>query len=523
MPNLVVIMADDLSVDVLGAVLDAGLMPNLKSRLMDDGVTFDNAFVTDPICCPSRATFLRGQYAHNHGVLSNISNQPGKGGIAWPGWFPEGGRAGKNESTIATWLQGGGYTTGHIGKYLNGYGDYAPDGVADPKTYIPPGWNDWQGLIDPTTYKVYDYEMNDNGAVVAYGGDVSDYQTDVLAGRAVQFIQARALAGETFFLNVTPLAPHVEILDLFATFSSNDPKASFSLTIRPAPRHEVFTNGDPVDGEVPSLASKPSFNEIDMSDKPSCPRPDPPAGFVWVAEPLCVGDRPLLENDPDISNVEAQYKDMAASLLAVDNLIGTVLDALTVNDILDETVVVFTSDNGWNYGEHRLVGKQVPYEESIRVPLIVRAPGFASGATASQLVLNNDLAPTLAELGGVSPPYDPDGMSLLPLLSDPARGDWPRKRFLIENWFVPSISKFENPSFSAVRFLTDSTNFLYVAWRTDPENTQMITDRVFYRLASDPFQRQGMHLGPNVTDPLDRLVSIFRKCIGQTCRHLESF
>lgn len=138
-PNLVVVMADDLSTDALDALLAAGLMPNLQQRVIDVGIDFENAFVTDPICCPSRATFLRGQYAHNHGVLSNVSSDIGQLGITWPGWFPSGVEPGRNESTVATWLQASGYYTGHIGKYLNGYGVSAPEGVADPKTYIPPG------------------------------------------------------------------------------------------------------------------------------------------------------------------------------------------------------------------------------------------------------------------------------------------------------------------------------------------------------------------------------------------------
>lgn len=519
-PNLVVILVDDLSTDALDALLDVGLMPNLQRRLMDVGVTFENAFVTDAICCPSRATYLRGQYAHNHGVLSNLSSNVPELGIASPGWFPANGQPGREDSTIATWLAVAGYTTGFIGKYLNGYGIYAPEGELDPATYIPPGWDDWQGLLDPTTYQVYDYRLNDNGTVLQFGDSPADYQTDVLAARAVEFIEARALGAEKFFLTVTPLAPHVEVLDSALGDFEHGP---LQLTIRPAPRHMPLLNGNPADGEVPFPLFKPSFNEADMSDKPSCPRAPPTDGEL-VTEPQCVGDRSALQLDPDIVAAVNHWKSMLASMLAVDDLLGLVLDAIDTNGLAGETVVLFTSDNGYMYGEHRLHNKQVPYEESIRVPLVVRGPGFATGVSSPAILVNNDNAPTLAFLGGATPTYDPDGANFVPLLLNPANSNWSRRSLLVEHWFIPSvILKFENPSYAAVRSIRPSANFLYVAWRANTASPTHTSHREFYNLAADPFQLQSVALSPSLEGALDGFVSAFRGCAGQGCRDLESF
>lgn len=522
-PHLVVIMTDDLSVDALDAVVAAGRMPNLKTMLIDQGVSFANAFVTDPLCCPSRATFLRGQYAHNHRVYSNTTGEPGRPGIAWPGWFPENGSPGKNESTIATWLRDAGYHTGHIGKYLNGYGMVAPQGTADPQTYIPPGWDDWQGLIDPTTYQVYDYTMNDNGTIVTFGSAETDYQTDVLTNRAAAFVEARAQAVEPFFLMVTPLAPHVEVLDSLTLLSSTEVRDSFALEIRAAPRHLHLVDGDPLNGEVPSPVMKPSFDEADLTDKPGgCPVPEPIPELTYNTDPNCIAERPALRADIDIPAIERQYKTMLASMLAVDDLIGAVTSALEANGILNETVIVFTSDNGWFYGEHRLHGKNMAYEESIRVPLIVRGPGFAANATAQQVVLNNDLAPTLAALGGATPGYDPDGRSIVPLLQDPGRSDWGRTTFLVEHWFIPGLGKFDLATYSALRINSATLDALYVATRADRQVPGEITHREFYNLATDPYQMSSMTLQPTVTSELDGLLGRLRSCAGQNCRTLET-
>src|SRR5262245_27136693 len=233
-------MTDDQTVESLR------VMPRVNSLLAARGVTFRNYFDSYSLCCPARATWLTGQYAHNHGVRGN---QPPSGGYRKI--------AGKLSNSLPVWLRNAGYYTGHIGKFLNGYGTTSPD------TEVPPGWSEWyDSLDDPDaytggTYTMYGYTRNENGQVVHYGStpDVVDpgtYQTDVYSAKAEDFIRRRAPARKPFYLSVAPLAPHGEDTDACLCVGNNP---------RAAPRHEGDFASEP-------LPMPPSFNEADMSDKP---------------------------------------------------------------------------------------------------------------------------------------------------------------------------------------------------------------------------------------------------------------
>src|SRR5215207_5238434 len=348
-PNIILILTDDLAGD------DLSYMPNLRSLLIEQGTTFENAFVTDSLCCPSRATILRGQYAHNHGILEN--------------------------STLATWLQDAGYRTVLIGKYMNDY----------EGTQVPPGWDNWHAVSGNYT----SHDLSENGKIVSYDPG-SFYMTDVLTDRAVDFIHdpnghvpSFLLPNRPFFMWLGTTAPH--------------------QPADPAPRHA---------DALPdvSMPQTPSFDEDDVSDKPAWIRDNPPL-------------------DPEqIAYAEDLYRKRLQSMLAVDDMIGRLVDALRKSGELDNTYVFFTSDNGFHFGTHRLsVGKWTAYEEDIRVPLIVRGPGVPKGRTLEHLVLNNDFAPTFADLGGAEIPDFVDGRTLRPLLSDdpPPTDDW-RQAFLEE-------------------------------------------------------------------------------------------
>ena len=508
-PNLIVVMADDLSSNLMDDLLETGYAPNIQQYLIDEGILFENSFVTNSLCCPSRATFLRGEYTHNHRVFSNMIGTSGEPGISWDGWFPKDGVPGRNESTVATWLQAAGYVTGHVGKYLNGYGDAAPEGEPDPKLYIPPGWDDWQGLLEPSSL-MFSYKMNDNGTVVTYGSAVDDYNTDVLAERAVQFIDERADSGQRFFLYVGTSAPHLEAI-------MEGPGSLLDLRIRPAPRHSHLVDGNAWNEELPAWVPSPSFNEADISDKPSCP----PDGDPETPDLLCIADRSLFQPHVDFPKIAAQYKTMLASLVAVDDLVGAIMDSLVANGIDGDTIIFFTSDNGWLYGEHRLVGKTVVYEESIRVPLYVRAPDFASGATTSRIVLNNDLAPTLADLAGVTGTHEPDGTSLVPLLEDPQSTDWHRKGFLVEHYFACCK---ELATYFALRYINETWNFNFVfaATYSDTADPSVITHYEIYNLETDPYQLHSATLGASPLDLLTDYVTALRSCRGESCRFLEA-
>ncbi len=458
-PNLIVLMTDDLDAESLQTALAQGLMPNLKSFAADAGTTFSNSFVTFPLCCPSRATFLTGLYPHNTGVVWNSGNN---GGFAH---FDD-------SSTIATWLQGAGYRTGHLGKYLNGYNDAA---------YVPPGWTDWQALVDPTTYCMYNYTISDNGVAVTYGSSPADYQTDVLRQRALDFVnESEAQDAAPFFLVVTPLAPHLE--------SNCNPN-----TVRAAPRHEGTVN-------LP-LPQPVSFNEADMSDKPT-----------WMRT------LPLV----NLAQTRQLYNDRLEALRAVDDLIGALVQALTVNGELARTAFAFTSDNGYQLGRHRWESKVVLYEESIRVPLLLRPTGGGAARTLSALVINNDLAPTLAAAAGVVPGLVVDGRPLQPLL-DGSASTW-RRRFLVEH--PPTGESFPVPPYLAVRTATSATGAPLCYGQTYNNAGTTIVARELYDLALDPYQVSSLHadnspLRVAQRQSLVQHIQNLRTCGGGSCQTFE--
>jgi N-acetylglucosamine-6-sulfatase len=471
-PHIVVIMADDLDVHTVDTMLARGLLPHLKANVVERGVRFTQSFVTNPLCAPSRSTYLSGRYSHNHGVLRNNA-------VRTPDSSPRYGSvvAFNDSSTIATWLNvpSASYLTGHIGKYVNGYGlsETAPETSPLNPRYVPPGWGDWQGLIDLTTYNVYNYSINDNRMRVNYGAAPEDYQTGVLAERASRFITERRGLGRPMFLSVTPLAPHVENFS-FGEVQPDGYPDLWRWYIRPDSRDETRKPGawNDIFLTMPlAPRGKLSFNEEDVSDKPSNLR------------------RPRMTQQ-DIDFLDRQYRTRFASMLAVDDLIGSIASAL--GSQLANTVIIFTADNGYLYGEHRMSEKLVAYEESIRVPLYIAGPGIAGPRNVDAMVLNNDLAPTIAELAGVLPPSPVDGRSLVPLLAGQQPADW-RKRFLVEHW--SSGDQFDTPTYAAIRTGPGDfyPNRLLVEHFGDPLASKDVTALELYDLTTDLQQLASRH------------------------------
>jgi N-acetylglucosamine-6-sulfatase len=479
-PNIILVLTDDLTVD------DLSHMPNLRSQLIERGTTFENAFVTDSLCCPSRATILRGQYAHNTGVLGN---GPPNGG------YETFRSLGRQNSTIATWLRSSGYQTVLIGKYMNDY----------QGTYVPPGWDEWYAVSGNYTSS----DLNENGRIVSY--DPARYHLDdVLADKAVDFIRDPSgnvpsvlVPDRPFFMWLGTKAPH--------------------QPADPAPRYaDALPNV--------SLPRPPSFDEEDVSDKPDWINDNPPLGPQQIAD------------------AEDLYRKRLQSMLAVDDAIGQLVNALKESGELDNTYIFFTSDNGFHLGTRRLsIGKWTAYEEDIRVPLIVRGPGVPEGRKLEHLVLNNDLAPTFADLAGVEVPTFVDGRSLVPLLADdpPPPQDW-RQAFLVESiaesaempssvvgnaplrlltgdtqpsedWRRASplqrssIKEAGRPAFKALR----TEDHLYVEYATGESE--------LYDLDKDPYE---LHNEYKNTD-LDQLwryegwLDGLRDCAGEECRAAE--
>jgi len=462
-PNIIFILTDDLDAG------SAAFMPRLKALLIDQGVSFSNFFVSFSLCCPSRATILRGQYAHNTQILGN---RPPDGG------FEKFYSLGEENSTIATWLQAAGYRTMYVGKYLNGYpGDAA-------LTYVPPGWDEWYSAVKGNPYSEYNYTLNENGKLVSYGNTPEDYGTDVYARKAVDFIQRTAKEGKPFFIHLSVYAPHGP-----AT---------------PAPRHEnLFPNA-----QAPRT---PNFNEEDVSDKPAYIRNRPPL------------------TSREIVQIDEQYRERLQSLQAVDDAIASLIDTLNATGQLDKTYIFFTSDNGFHLGNHRLaLGKVAPYEEDIRVPLIVRGPGVPAGQTREHLVGNVDLAPTWAELAGAQAPAFVDGRSLVPLLGEipPSPESW-RQAFLLENGdlaaqtrvlttepgdFARQIREAGIPPFRGLR----TKDYLYVEYNTG--------ERELYDLTHDPYELENLvsTADPALLKRLSSWLAELRRCAGASCRAAET-
>ena len=352
-------------------------MPLVQRLLVEQGVALDNFFINVPQCCPSRSTILLGQYSHNTGILRNGGEQGG---------FKTFFRLGKENITIAVGLQSVGYRTVLMGKYLNSY-----PGAVKKRTYVPQGWDEWYVPVTGNPYSNYNYRLNMNGELVSYQKESEDYLTDVIAGLAVDFIRRRAGPGQPFFVYVAPYAPHGP-----AT---------------PAQRHGALFSDL-------TLSHAGSYNEADVSDKPAYIR-----------------DLPLLPPEYD-KGFNGLYVSKLRSLQAIDEMVEQIVAVLEQTGELENTYIIYTSDNGFHIGEHRqLDGKLTPYEEDIRVPFVVRGPGVPAGVVRSEIAGNVDMAATFAELGGLDLSQNCDGRSLKPLFLGEtlALSDW-RQAYLIQYW-----------------------------------------------------------------------------------------
>ena len=414
-------------------------MPELRSSVIEEGASFQNTFISYPLCCPSRATILTGLYAHNHDVRGNA---PPDGG------FQKFRSEGYEESTIAVRLQQSGYETGLFGEYLNYYLD-------EDSTHVPPGWDEWHARGD---IAYYDYELNENGEIVSYGNDTEDYFTDVLSRKATDFVRRATSDSQPFFLYLAPAAPHEPAI--------------------PAERHQ----GAFADEEAPR---PPSFDEEDVSDKPS-----------WIREIDGLSDE-------QISEIDDRYRNWLASMLAVDEMVASLIQELEVAGELDNTFIFFTSDNGYHQGEHLIdYGKNTPYEESARVPLFVRGPGVPAGSKVERLALNTDFAPTFADLADIE--FSADGRSLAPLL----RGEDPAWRLAV---LLEGFSGGSPPRYEAVRTETHK----YVEY--DNGETEL------YDLEADPYELENL---PKIIDPslvadLNTKLNALRSCAGDECQKAE--
>jgi N-acetylglucosamine-6-sulfatase len=400
--NVVLIVTDDQSLESLS------VMDYVDGR--SDWIRFDNAYLNNPICCPSRATILSGRYSHHTGVETNRD-----------------GSRFDDDSTLATWLDGAGYQTGLVGKYLNAY----PFGR---QPFVPPGWDRWYGFTKKgyTQYTLYEAGGSRPPRLRTYSKP-NQYVTDLLAKKAKNVINGFAASDDPFFLLFTPNAPHA-------------PRT-------PAARHL----GD--FARVP-MPRSPNFDEADVSDKPE-----------WVQ------DLPRIDRRAMDRKRREQYE----TLQSLDEAVRTLFETLQSNGVLDETVVVFMTDNGYSFGAHRWQTKICPYEECAATPFLVRYPG-QSGRTEHQLISNVDLAPSIAAMAGAAPSGSIDGRNLVPILQN-ANPQW-RDAVLLHG--------VRGNGFNADYWGVATESFKYVEYQNG--------DRELYDLEADPYELENVINVPSYDD-----------------------
>lgn len=420
-----VIVADDLDRAAFKeSTLDTAWVPQ--------GISFTNALATTSLCCPSRASILRGQYSHNTGLINNGNDEPGGGAKFFR-------KSGLEDETIATILQDEGYETWFGGKYLNGHEE-----AGGWLGYVPPGWDHWQPYLSP--------EMAFQDGVV---NDMEGHRTDWLSGRAAEFIADQRGSTEPFFMHISPWDTHSP-LDAPQRHKDAYPRAR-------APR-------------------PPSFDEADVSDKPA-----------WVREKAPLEER-------EVAQFDRHHGARMRGALTLEDLSRDVVAALSRAGRLNDTYLIFTSDNGYHMGLHRIrAEKWTPYTEAHEVPFVVRGPGVPRKRLDS-LVANTDIAPTVLNLAGLPRPDWMDGRSLAPFLDGAPPEDW-RSSILIEG---AAHQRQKRPGYSGIRRKND----VYVQYTTGEEE--------YYDLARDPYQLENRPKAApqRIKQELERL----KDCSGDACR-----
>jgi arylsulfatase A-like enzyme len=444
-PNIVFVLTDDLAWNLVR------YMPHVL-RMQREGETFDNYFVSDSLCCPSRASILTGRLPHDTRVYDNSP--------------PEGGysvfhQRGEERETFALALQRVGYRTALMGKYLNGYKPAAH--VRGNRANVPPGWSEWD--VAGNGYPEYGYRMNSDGHSRDYGYRAEDYLTDVLARKALAFV--RRSRSRPFLLELATFAPHAPYT--------------------PAPRDA---------GSLPGVRAmrSPAFNVVGRREP------------AWLAH-----FAPL--DSQQIDSIDWKFRRRAQAVQAVDRMIGALEAELRADGVARDTYIVFSSDNGLHMGEHRLrPGKLTAFDTDIKVPLIVTGPGVPAGRTVGELSENIDLCPSFEQLGGAPVPASVDGHSLLPLLRGRRPLGW-RRAVLIEHHGrvyhpgdpdLPLHGSGNPPSYEAIR----THGSLYVEYATG--------EREYYDLRRDPFELDNIvaALAPQRLRRLHRTLIAIERCHG---------
>jgi N-acetylglucosamine-6-sulfatase len=422
-PNIVFVLTDDLSMDLLR------FMPQVQA-LQSRGLTFDNYFVSDSLCCPSRSSIFTGNFPHDTGVFTNAGLDGGIGAFY---------AYGDEQNSFNVGLHDAGYRTAMMGKYLNGYLQ-GPTRSPVPSTYVPPGWDQWD--VPGYAYSEYNYTLNENGRLRHFGHRPADYLTDVMSRKGAQFVNRSSAAREPFFLELATFAPH--------------------SPYTPAPRY--------------------------ANDFPGLQAPRPPNFDVLPSNaPQWLSNHPPLSRGR-IALINRAFRRRVQAVQAVDDMLRRIQQALSADGQLRNTYIMFSSDNGLHTGEYRLnPGKLTAFDTDIHVPLVIAGPGVRTGTSTQAMSENVDLAKTFEAIAGTAMPSD--GHSLLPVMA--AGGETPfdwQNAILVEH-HGPDLDgggdtdpdsqdhlSGNPPSYEAMR----TPGFIYVEYRDD--------EREFYDLRTDPYE-----------------------------------
>ncbi|HEY7484130.1 MAG TPA: sulfatase [Streptosporangiaceae bacterium] len=366
---------------------------------------------------------------------------------------------GNQDKTFAIALQRAGYRTALMGKYLNLY---------HPQDPVPPGWNEWD--VAGNGYPEFDYALNENGRVVRYGHRPRDYLTDVLGHKGVDFVNRSAKDNKPFMLEIATFAPHAPYT--------------------PAPRDAQ---------KFPDLEAPrgPAFNEADISDKPA-----------WLKNHAKLTAQ-------QISKIDTGFRKRAQAVQAVDKMIGDLQAALQASGSARDTYFVFSSDNGFHLGEHRLAqGKMTAFDTDIKVPLVVTGPGVPAGRRIGRLAQNTDLCPTFEDLAGAQAPAPVDGRSLVPALKG---GALPARDAVLIEHHGPNLDPSDPdhqgknsgnpPSYEAVR----TRDAVYVEYADG--------EREYYDIGHDPYELTNTvgRLPAAERHRLSAILHTLQTCKGNTC------
>ncbi|MDZ4286350.1 MAG: sulfatase, partial [Prosthecobacter sp.] len=399
-PNIMFILIDDLRPDALSCSGHPFVKTPNIDRIALEGATFRNAFVTTPLCFPSRASFLSGQYAHRNGIKYAQDRAP----------------LGHRLNTFPRLLQRAGYETAFMGKWHLGNEEIPAPGIDRWVTFREQG-----EYVDP--------KLNIDGKFETTKG----YLTDLLTDHAIEFITRRR--SKPFLVYLSHKAVHAPFI--------------------PAERHKDLFADIPI---IRALSAQDT-----LEGKPVLRRP----GIN------------LSPNDPDVHSSDEMIRNQLRCLIAVDEGIKRIFDALEQTKQLDQTMIVFTSDHGYFWGEHDLGGKHGPYDEALRIPLLLRYPKLIKpGSKFDPFVLNIDLAPTMLDVANVPVPDSMQGRSLLPLLNGNTAGA--RTSFLAEFFLGNGTNRF--PTWQAVR----NARWKYIRYTDWPEMDEL------YDLQADPMEMRNL-------------------------------